>query len=507
MGSKSGLQLPARVARTISYRGDTEVALLEELNTPSTRRGLGTARPAGVNVRPLRAKRPQPHTTTDRHWWSPLLRDGTRPLFILSDVCALVAAALLSPSRPLLAVLYGVTVLIASAASGLYRSQLNQSTLDDLPRLLRSWLVATALMVLSAQLLLHEFVGVWLAAWALLMLVAFRFGATLLVRLLRSTGVIAHATIIVGADATGRLIARKIDENPQCGLTTIGFLDDERVSPADLPMLGGPNDLDQALREHQPRALIVAQSHLTEEHLIAMIRACHRHYCEVFVLPRLYEISHIGQDTDLLAGMPLIRLPRRAYRTWSWAAKRALDVLLSALALVGLAPLLALIALAVRLEGGKGILFHQERVSVDGRRFEVLKFRSMRPVDERESQTQWNISNDDRVGPVGKFIRATSLDELPQLWNILRGDMSIVGPRPERPFYVAKFAEAYGGYDMRHRVPCGLTGWAQVHGLRGDTSISERAQFDNFYIENWSLWLDVKIILMTFTSVFSKPGS
>ncbi|MEZ5090171.1 MAG: sugar transferase [Micropruina sp.] len=225
------------------------------------------------------------------------------------------------------------------------------------------------------------------------------------------------------------------------------------------------------------------------------------------MLPRLYEISNMGEGTDFLAGMPLIRLPRRAYRTWAGPRSAPWTWCCRRFALVLLAPVLAVIALAVRLEGGKGIIFRQERVSVDGRRFQVLKFRSMRPVDERESQTQWNISQDDRVGPVGKFIRATSLDELPQLWNILRGDMSIVGPRPERPFYVAKFAETYGGYDMRHRVPCGLTGWAQVHGLRGDTSISERARFDNFYIENWSLWLDVKIILMTFTSVFSKPGS
>lgn len=483
------------------------MALLEELNTPSTRRGLHAVRPINRPVEPQRATRTQPHTTTDSSWWSPLLRDGTRPLFIASDISALVLAAVLSPSQPALAVLYGITVLFASAVSGLYRSQLNQSTLDDLPRLLRVWLIATALMAISAQLVLHEFVGVWLAAWAGLFLVVFRLFATLIVRVLRNSGAISHSTIIVGADATGRMIAQKIDENPQCGLKTIGFLDDERLSPSDLPMLGGPKDFERALFECQPRALIVAQSHLTEEQLIGMIRACHRHYCEVFVLPRLYEISNMGEGTDFLAGMPLIRLPRRAYRTWGWAAKRALDVVLSALALVLLAPVLAVIALAVRLEGGKGIIFRQERVSVDGRRFQVLKFRSMRPVDERESQTQWNISQDDRVGPVGKFIRATSLDELPQLWNILRGDMSIVGPRPERPFYVAKFAETYGGYDMRHRVPCGLTGWAQVHGLRGDTSISERARFDNFYIENWSLWLDVKIILMTFTSVFSKPGS
>ncbi len=446
-------------------------------------------------------------SSTDEHWWSPVLRDGTRPLFIAGDIAALLVAALVTSADPILAVLCGIAVLTASSASGLYRSQLNQSTLDDLPRLVRAWLVATSLIVVGAHLTIGEPMELWFVCLAGALLIAVRSVATLTVRLMRSSKVIAHPTIIVGADATGRLIAEKIAENPQYGLRTIGFLDDDRIAVADLPMLGGPRDFDQVLQNFQPRALIVAQSHLAETQLIEMIRACHRHHCEVFVLPRLYEITNMGEDTDFLAGMPLTRLRRRAYRTWGWAVKRVLDVLLSAVALIVLSPVLALVALAVRLEGGPGIIFRQERVSVDGRRFQVLKFRSMRPVDETESQTQWNISQDNRVGPIGRFIRTTSIDELPQLWNILRGDMSIVGPRPERPFYVNKFAETYGGYAARHRVPCGLTGWAQVNGLRGDTSISERAQFDNFYIENWSLWLDVKIILMTFTAVFSKPGS
>lgn len=414
---------------------------------------------------------------------------------------------MLTSVAPLPAAFYGLIILGASAAAGLYRSQLNQSALDDLPRLLRVWFMTTALVVLGTQLVTGTPLSLWFACLTGGLLVVVRVLATLAVRLMRSSRVIAHPTIIVGADATGRLIADKIHDNPQCGLETIGFLDHEGVMAPDLPMLGGPRELRRVLQDYQPRALIVAHSHLDEAQLVAMIRDCHGHHCEVFVLPRLYEIANLGDDSDFLGGMPLIRLRRRAYRTWGWAAKRLLDVLLSAFALVLLAPLLAVVALAVRFEGGKGIIFRQERVSVDGRRFEVLKFRSMRPVDERESQTQWNISQDDRVGPVGRFIRATSIDELPQLWNILKGDMSIVGPRPERPFYVSRFAETYGGYAARHRVPCGLTGWAQVHGLRGDTSIAERARFDNFYIENWSLWLDIRIILMTVTSVVSKPGS
>jgi lipopolysaccharide/colanic/teichoic acid biosynthesis glycosyltransferase len=197
---------------------------------------------------------------------------------------------------------------------------------------------------------------------------------------------------------------------------------------------------------------------------------------------------------------------------WSDAAtrisrsKRLVDIACASAALLALAPVLAVIAVAVRWEGGPGIIFRQERVGLDGRAFNVLKFRSLRPVDETESATKWNIAHDDRLGPVGRFLRATSLDELPQLWNILRGDMTIVGPRPERPHFVATFASTFPRYTARHRVPSGLTGWAQVHGLRGDTSIEDRARFDNYYIENWSLWADVKIILRTVSTVLRRAG-
>lgn len=171
-----------------------------------------------------------------------------------------------------------------------------------------------------------------------------------------------------------------------------------------------------------------------------------------------------------------------------------------------LCPVMAAVAVAVRLEGGPGVFFRQIRVGADGQCFELLKFRSLRPVDEDESATRWNVRDDERLGPVGKFIRTTSLDELPQLINILRGQMSLVGPRPERPHFVEQFQQTYPHYVARHRVPSGLTGLAQVHGLRGDTSIGERARFDNYYIENWSLWLDVKILLRTVGSVVRGQG-
>jgi lipopolysaccharide/colanic/teichoic acid biosynthesis glycosyltransferase len=145
-------------------------------------------------------------------------------------------------------------------------------------------------------------------------------------------------------------------------------------------------------------------------------------------------------------------------------------------------------------------------VGRDAKHFQLLKFRSMRPADERESQTQWCVAADGRVGPVGRLLRCTSIDELPQLWNVLRGDMTLVGPRPERPHFVELFSAQFDRYAQRHRVQAGLTGFAQVSGLRGDTSIADRARYDNFYIENWSLWLDIKIILRTFREVLSHRG-
>ena len=223
-------------------------------------------------------------------------------------------------------------------------------------------------------------------------------------------------------------------------------------------------------------------------------------------MPRLFELHNANRYTDEIWGIPLVRVRRAVFRSPWWTVKRVADVVVAGVAFLCLSPVLAAVALAVRYEGGPDIIFRQQRVGIDGRPFDVLKFRSLKPVDETESQTNWNIKHDDRLGPVGRFIRATSLDELPQLWNIIRGDMSLVGPRPERPHFVEQFSSHIPRYTARHRVPAGLTGWAQAHGLRGDTSIEDRARFDNYYIENWSPWLDMKIVVKTVGQVVRRQG-
>jgi lipopolysaccharide/colanic/teichoic acid biosynthesis glycosyltransferase len=199
-------------------------------------------------------------------------------------------------------------------------------------------------------------------------------------------------------------------------------------------------------------------------------------------------------------------MPRQPFRTSQWTVKRGMDFCVASLALLLVSPVIALAAIAVMRETGGGAIFRQRRVGLDGREFDVLKLQTMVPASEGDSATTWNIAKDDRMRPVGRFLRRTSLDELPQLWNVVRGDMSLVGPRPERPHFVEEFQRQYPRYLARHRVPCGFTGYAQIQGVRGDTSIAERIAYENLYIEAWSLWLDVKIVLRTIPAVLRGTG-
>jgi exopolysaccharide biosynthesis polyprenyl glycosylphosphotransferase len=385
---------------------------------------------------------------------------------------------------------------------------LSLSVLDDLPQILMLWFVGAGVLLVLSELFTNN-MQLALLAGTLPGLVLARLVAYAVVRTARSRGWATHKAVIVGAGAPGQLVADALVRHPESGLRAIGFVDATSPHAEELPLavLCEPDELGEVLAAGDVHALIVAQGGMEETGLVPLVRKCQRHRCEVFVVPRLYEVTHVAREMDAIGDLPLIRLRRSAYRSFSWQIKRVIDVAFSAVAILLLSPLLASLALAARLETGRGVIFRQERVGRDGVSFELMKFRSLKPVDENESQTNWNISQDHRVGPVGRLIRKTSLDELPQLFNILRGDMSLVGPRPERPHFVEQFGELYTGYADRHRVPCGLTGWAQIHGLRGNTPIDQRARFDNFYIENWTLWLDIKIILRTAVSVFTKPGS
>jgi exopolysaccharide biosynthesis polyprenyl glycosylphosphotransferase len=439
------------------------------------------------------------------------LRYGVRPLLVFSDLLAVALAILLSAGVTGGEGVMAVLVIGFYVSGGLYRSRLSLSALDDLPALAGRAIVAGAVATSVAAVLRARpsndlLVTAAVTAAAVPLLRACCYGV---VRWVRARRVIAHPTVILGAGEVGARLATVLLERPEYGLLPVGFLDSDPLLSEDrrpVALLGGHDALAKVIVEFGVHDVIVAFGSARESEMVSVIRTCDRLNCEIFFVPRLFELMSTNRDTDHIWGVPISRLSRAAFRSPMWKVKRMLDVLSAAVSLALLSPVLLVCAAAVRLETGRGIIFRQQRVGIDGRPFELLKFRSMRPADEDESQTRWNIANDDRVGPVGRILRRTSLDELPQLWNIIRGDMTLVGPRPERPHFVEQFTQSYARYTARHRVPAGLTGWAQVHGLRGDTSIEDRARFDNFYIENWSLWMDLKIILRTIGQVVRGMG-
>jgi exopolysaccharide biosynthesis polyprenyl glycosylphosphotransferase len=442
-------------------------------------------------------------------WW----RWRVGAVFVLLDVCAFLFAWLLVPvgPAPSTPVITTLIVIFVGQRLDLHRSRLELSVLEDIPAYLIVAIVCCggALGTSAAHGdAASTFGSAFLfGLFGLLFVIVFRSIIYTVFRRLRRNRRVNHPVLIVGTGEVGERLATAMLTHPEYGLAPVGFIDPEptyRGARLPLPVLGGLEALPAALLEHDVNDVVFAFSGAPDAQVVRIVRSCVRMDCQVFVVPRFFELygadrrSHV----EVIWGVPLVRLRRWPLRPSHSLIKRGTDVLLSGLALVLLSPVFAATALAVRLEGGPGVIFRQTRIGRNGTPFTLYKFRSMRPVDDAERDTRWSIDGDDRIGPVGRFLRRTGLDEAPQLVNVLRGDMSIVGPRPERPHIVRTFGKAVRGYRDRHRVPVGLTGLAQVNGLRGNTSIDERVTFDNYYIDNWSLWTDVKIMLRTVKTFF-----
>ncbi|HEX7309284.1 sugar transferase [Lentzea sp.] len=393
-------------------------------------------------------------------------------------------------------------VLTIRGAWRLYRRRLWLSWLEDLPRSAASTALAFALLTgigLVAEAPADDLAAAQWAMVAFALVVepvrwcVFWFGRWCRRRFDR-----CDRTIIVGAGSVGVNLAKTMLEHPQFGLRPVAFADSGPDPDREPPLLEiADGDLADAIVRYRAGTVVVAFSHTRESPLVDAAITAHRMGCSTLVVPRMYELHPDGPGIERLRSYPLMRLGTSPTSRPTWWVKRAADFLLAALALVVLSPVIGLCALAVLVESGRPLFFRQVRVGMDDRTFVLFKIRSVRQSGADDSQVTWSVVGDSRVGPVGRFLRRTSLDELPQLWNVLRGDMSIVGPRPERPGFVREFSAIHELYWARHRVPTGLTGLAQVHGLRGDTSIADRSRYDNYYIANWSLWLDLRILLMT----------
>jgi exopolysaccharide biosynthesis polyprenyl glycosylphosphotransferase len=329
----------------------------------------------------------------------------------------------------------------------------------------------------------------------------------------------ATPTLILGAGVVGEHVVKRLTGDRSYGLRPVGFLDSDPISTyasaATVPVLGGPEELAEAIRRTGARRVILAFSSEPDHVLVEKVRECEELGVEVSLVPRLFEAINDRAVLDHLGGLPLISLRPTDPRGWEFAVKHALDRCLALIAVTAILPLIGAIALAVRLSSPGPILFRQRRVGRDGRVFDVLKFRTMREPDADLPNdfvppvgcAPGGIEGQDRTTPLGRWLRGTSLDEVPQLINVLRGEMSLVGPRPERPRFAARFGAEVRRYDDRLRVKSGMTGWAQVNGLRGQTSIADRVEWDNYYIRNWSLGLDLKIMLLTVAEILRLRDS
>jgi exopolysaccharide biosynthesis polyprenyl glycosylphosphotransferase len=415
-------------------------------------------------------------------------------------------------------------LILMLAGASMYRRRLRRNFLDEIGPVETA--VALAALILLSWLLLDPdqvrpgtvVIRIWL--FAILLVPAVRMARVLVQRYMRNHLDSASPTLIVGNDRFAHQLIARMFELPEYGLRPIGILggDPSHVPDGQTPSLypevphvGTLEQFADVASALQVEDVIVSNCDTTDDDLVAMVRTAHSLDIRVWVLPRVHDAIGARARIDHLGGLPLIVLPQFNPRSWQFAVKHAAGRLLTAVGLLVISPIFLGLALLVRLSSPGPIFFRQKRVGRDGVVFDCLKFRSMRPPRESDAAFELTagaapggVEGVDRRTRVGKFMRSTSLDELPQLLNVLRGDMSLVGPRPERPEFVELFEMQIRRYGERHRVKAGVTGWAQVHGLRGQTSIADRAEWDNYYIENWSLWLDIKILFLTVLAVLKR---
>ncbi len=325
----------------------------------------------------------------------------------------------------------------------------------------------------------------------------------------RHKGLGLRDLVIVGGNATALKTAQALERNPLSGYRVLGFLLEGHEKKTAVPtekVLGTLSDLETVLDQRTPGDLIYTGDKNYQENLKQVLEACDAHGVQLHVVPSFGELVTVRGYLASLEGLPLISIRDIPARTgFNRLLKRTFDIVFSGAVLVVFSPVFLLIALAVKLSSKGPVFFTQERVGLDNKVFKIIKYRTMRVQTENASNTIWTTKDDPRITPIGRFLRKTSLDEIPQFFNIFVGQMSVVGPRPERPFFVDQFKDKYRYFKRRHSVKAGLTGWAQINGLRGDTSIQDRIDADVFYIENWTFFLDLKIVALTpFKGMISK---
>ncbi|WP_329434423.1 exopolysaccharide biosynthesis polyprenyl glycosylphosphotransferase [Streptomyces sp. NBC_01280] len=448
-------------------------------------------------------------------------RHPSRTFLLAADGTATVLSTLvIAPVQrhPLLVIALAAGVASANARAGLYRGDAPRLLLDDWPaiggRIVVIWCVMAAVLAGFPQL--DPLPAGTLAAGAALHCLLAGAGRGLVYWRRREAAARRPCpTLLIGPETLARPVAAALLRHPRSGVRPVGILADKGPEHPpehppdhdgpDLPVLGTADELRRAIIQNGVRRALLLEGAAHDR--AAWLAVLGEYGCGVweFDPSPTPDPARSGDAARHLAGFRY--RPRPPARRRGSAGKRALDLVVSGTLLVLTSPVLLVCAVWLRLAEGPGVVFRQERVGKGGKPFTLLKFRTHRPSDAMESATRWSVADEERMGWFCRFLRRTSLDELLQLWNVFRGDMSLVGPRPERPYFVMQFSEAHPGYAERHRMPTGITGLAQIHGLRGDTSIEDRARFDNAYIDSWSLWQDISILVRTAAALVRSTGS
>ncbi|MCL8017869.1 sugar transferase [Streptomyces sp. AS02] len=444
-------------------------------------------------------------------------RRTARVLLWLVDGTAALPAVLVVPAPhryPLVFALLALGVLVLNRRAWLYDTSVVPGVLDEIPavcaRIAVGWAAVVVLSPLRSLPMTVLAAAVAVHCWAACAGRAAVHGYRR--RVLRRRPCPA---LVVGPLAAARGVAGALLRHPDCGVRPVGIVADglEVLGDGDdepgLPVLTTGQEARRALIQNGVETVLVVGA-ATRVERAAVLRGLASYGCVLWELGAdtpSYGLGGRRARAGLLAGFSRRPLAPAGGRWRDSVGKRVLDVALSGSLLALTAPVLLVCALVLRVMDGPGVVFRQERIGKDGRPFTMLKLRTHRPASAHEAATRWSVANDQDMSRFCHFLRRTSLDELLQLWNVFRGDMSLVGPRPERPYYVAKFSQAHPGYPARHRMRTGITGLAQVHGLRGDTSIEDRCRYDNAYIDTWSLWQDVCILLRTAAQFVRPTGS
>ncbi len=466
-------------------------------------------------------------------------------LFLLSDVLGVLAAyfysyafrffAYIIPVDPVkgvppldsyavfLPLFLGLHILIFYF-QGFYRSRLRRTKIDDF--LLITLNAGLTILLVQAILnylyaystgpsplfrltfkLSHGFLAVYFVA--VILLISFlRNQIYFFMKRRYARGLNLQNVLIVGAGEMGRTVAQKIVQFKDLGFVLKGFLDNEHKTgdtidiDGGIKVLGPVESLGSVLEGGDIQELYVALDLSNYAQILETLKIVHKYAVRVRLIPDLFQLLTLKSNIQDLGGIPVISLDEVSLRGGKLAVKRLMDLLSSTILLVLLSPLFLAVGIIIKLTSRGPVFYKQERVGLDGKEFEVIKLRTMLCDAEKNSGPVMCCPGDARITRFGRFLRKFSIDEFPQLVNVFRGQMSLIGPRPERPFFVKDFREKIPKYMLRHRVKCGITGWAQVHGLRQDTSIEKRLEYDFYYIQNWSLALELKILWMTLRKGF-----